>query len=154
MNITIRRMKRDDVDQVAILDRECHSLGEWGAEQFHRGIKDKLFLAVAEADGRIIGYIAAACEDDGCYICRIGVDQSMRQQGVGKRLVHECFRCLNRKREKLSVILQENETGVMDFFRRCSFRVWKINRGKFPENGEDTYLFGITRDVLEEIKGH
>lgn len=65
---------------------------------------------VAKKNGNIVG--AALCGSDGRYgyIHHLAVSKSMRKQGIGKSLVEECVRFLER-RHIIIMVRKNNEIG-------------------------------------------
>lgn len=90
----IRRMKPEDVRQVAAIERDTFSQ-PWSEQGFLESLAnpDTLFL-VAEGDttqeeSQIMGYVGMYCALDEGEITNVAVAQRFRKRGVGKGLIEE-----------------------------------------------------------------
>lgn len=118
MEIQVRRAKADELDAITKVEAECFPAAEAaGKEAFRRRLEtfpDSFF--VAEADGRIIGFINGCVTDertirdemfadsglhrpDGAYQSVFGLDvtEPFRQKGIAARLMN---RLIEDAREK------------------------------------------------------
>ncbi|MBI2868591.1 MAG: GNAT family N-acetyltransferase [Chloroflexi bacterium] len=124
--VVIRSIIEDDVDAVIALagslikKEEIVALGPGG----------KFDLSfVAEAGGRIVGYILARMVYLGiplsriCTIYGIIVDHEYRRQGIGDRLVSTLAeRCKQQGIQTVRALVDENDTELCDFARELGFR--------------------------------
>lgn len=91
---------------------------------------------IAEADGQIVGFAALEIYSPKLAEVRsLAVSESVRGQGVGKRLVEAC---INRARER-QILEVMAISSAEDFFRSCGFN--------FTLPDEKKAFFVQTRDV-------
>lgn len=99
----------------------CDALYETWIERSCQGYADRVL--VAEADGRLAGYIT--CHFDDPTNGRIGllaVDKHARGNGTGGQLVRECVRWFTRHgRTRITVVTQGRNVGAQRFYQKCGF---------------------------------
>jgi len=85
----IRRMREEDLTQVAELEKKCFSL-PWSEENLRQSLEDAnyLFLA-AENEGRITGYAGLLKVLDEGDVTNVAVDEAYRGRGIGSELVRQ-----------------------------------------------------------------
>ena len=88
MDIRVRGMKEDDVDQVVEIEREAFTT-PWSREAFMAEVnKNKLAkYMVAEVDGRVVGFGGMWLILNEAHITNIAVKEEYRGMGVGKRIL-------------------------------------------------------------------
>ena len=109
--LLIRRMRREDVDAVMAIDRQCFRV-PWSKTAFDAEARNVSgYYLVAESRGIVRGYIGAWIIMDEVHITTLGVDPGMRRQRIGERL--------------LAAVLEE---GVRRGARRATLEVRAGNR--------------------------
>jgi ribosomal-protein-alanine N-acetyltransferase len=87
--ITIRTARRDDVEDIAAIEREAFN-DPWSAGSFRALFGNPVVhFAVAEdtATGRIFGYVVAWMVVDEAEIANLAVSDGARRMGIGARLL-------------------------------------------------------------------
>ena len=124
----IRRVARRswEADYPAILSRETAESGfdEWyaPAELEAELAHPRTVLAVAEAEGTVVGFVHAVTDDELGHVLRLYVDPAHRRAGFGRRLldhvVDEMARLgIGRAR---ALVLADNDLGI-EFYRSAGF---------------------------------
>ena len=88
-NLTIRSARRDDVDDVAAIERRAFS-DPWSANSFRALFGNPLVhFAVAEdaLTGQVVGYVVMWFVVDESEIANLAVSDTLRRSGVGARLL-------------------------------------------------------------------
>lgn len=92
MDITIRPFAAEDIPAAAALDRELFSL-PWSERDYADLLThDYCFTLVAQADGRLIGFVSLQDLCGEGAIDKVMTDASCRRQGVAEALLREAFR--------------------------------------------------------------
>ncbi len=146
MDVEIRPFKPEDLDEVYAIERRSF-LWPWSKGvfiHFHR-VTPHLFL-VAEADGRVVGYVMGEMEEDNGvkvgHVVNIAVHEAYRRRGIGSRLMMEIeriFREMGAKRVKLEV--REGDEGARAFYRHLGYR----ETGRLKR-----YYWGLTAVKMEK----
>jgi ribosomal protein S18 acetylase RimI-like enzyme len=95
-------------------------------------------LYVHDDDGRPIGIVLAIAQPDGAVELKaVAVDESRQGQGIGARLLTAVLDDLKAGGVKRVVVGTGNAgIGVLAFYQKLGFRLWKIERDYFgPARG-------------------
>lgn len=113
MDIVIRKLKEEDVEQVCALEREAFSL-PWNREDFLQMISspNALYL-VADSKENVVGYAGCLCVLDEGDICNVVVNKNMRGLGIGSAIVKELIYRGNREFGIKDFTLEVRESNVV-----------------------------------------
>ncbi len=85
--MTIRLMKREDVSQIANLEKICFS-DPWSENSIASELDNRLSCwLVAEEQGRVVGYVGSQSVLDMADMMNIAVDPEYRRQGIAEQLI-------------------------------------------------------------------
>lgn len=111
--VVIRAAQRDDVDEVAAIERRAFN-DPWSAGSFRALFGNPLVhFAVAEdlLTGRIFGYVVAWVVVDEAEIANLAVADDARRGGIGARLLDHAI-AATRERSSRVVFLEVRESNV------------------------------------------
>lgn len=127
--IVIRRARPDDVTAVVALDEATTGQSKpdyWRdmIAQFSGAQADRRAFLVAEADGRVVGFISGeirafefGAEPRG-WVFAVAVDPTVRVKNVGTRLFDELCAIFQRAGiDKVSTLIERDSDLVLAFFR-------------------------------------
>ncbi len=131
MTVTVRRMHTQDTESVLRIDekitgRPCEA--QWESRIIDALARNPLGCLVAEAEGRVVGFILAdirgwefAIPKSG-WIEIVGVDPEYHGKGVARALIEKLeiyFR--NQNVERIMTMVNWNDGGLVGFFRALGF---------------------------------
>jgi ribosomal-protein-alanine N-acetyltransferase len=121
--ITIRRMTREDLDEVARLEKICFS-DPWSRKCFEEELEQQFCMPlVIMRDGRIVGYASLWHVEEQMEIANFAVSPEHRRRGIGRRLMQEV---LLESKEKgcTSVVLSVRESNLPaeNLYREFGFK--------------------------------
>lgn len=132
----VRRMMRNDIDTVLVLDRKI------GRGQSTISYRDLVitdpggsldFSFVCEYGGTVVGFILARLAYLGiplvgtCVIDGIAVDPDYQKHGIGSKLVSKVLdRCYDEGISTTRALIYEEDTDLSRFFQKLSFKRSKI----------------------------
>jgi len=130
--ITIRPMKPEDIDAVFELDRRITAV-ERAFTYVHliNGyIGGQIGCSfVAEANGRVIGFVLAAINyvpehaDEVCLIQTLGVDPAYRRRGIAGQLIRALIECTRSKgASKIRVMVDQHDQQLQALFESLDFQ--------------------------------
>ena len=141
--ITVRKMKKDDLDRVSQIEKECFST-PWSRDSFEDMIDNPATLyMVAEDNGYIVancGVIIAAGEGD---ICNVAVDPSYRKRGIAKLLLTRVMEEASKEMGVLSFTLEvrRSNTVAISLYEKLGFVNEGIRPGFYTSPKEDAVIF-------------
>lgn len=115
MDIKVRQAKKEDIDRICEIDRRSFD-HLWGRGVFEADLEDEMkALWVAEADGKILGYLDAfvlpSCNGE---VLRIAADPEFRRQKVAHNLLNFmiCYCNLIAAEKVLLEVNSENHAAI------------------------------------------
>lgn len=130
--VTIRPYTVDDYSSVISIYKEGELFDEVtdGEEALRSKSKqDPESLLVAEQDGFVIGTISIVEDGRMALLFRLGVRESARNQGVGKKLMIEAERILKERGHKeANLVVNDQNIELHGFYERKGYkkhRLWR-----------------------------
>jgi ribosomal protein S18 acetylase RimI-like enzyme len=131
MNVTVRRMRTQDAENVLRIDEKITGTpneAQWESRIIDQMTRNPLGCLVAEAEGKMVGFIFGeirgwefAIPKSG-WIEIVGVDPEYHGKGVARALIeklHVYFR--NHNVERVMTMVNWNDPGLVSFFRAVGF---------------------------------
>ena len=131
MKISVRRMRTQDAEAVLRIDEKITGTpheAQWESRIIERVCNNPLGCLVAEAQGKVVGFIFGdirgwefAIPKSG-WIEIVGVDPEYQGKGVARALIeklHVYFR--NHNVVKVMTMVNWNDGGLVSFFRTLGF---------------------------------
>ena len=141
--LTVRKMKKEDLDRVSQIEKECFST-PWSRDAFEDMIDNPLALyMVAEDNGYVVancGVISAAGEGD---ICNVAVDPAYRKRGIGEKLLSEIMNVASKELlvEAFTLEVRESNTAAISLYEKLGFVNEGIRPGFYTSPKEDAVIF-------------
>ena len=124
--VAIRPARRDDVDDVAAIERSAFN-DPWSAASFRALFGNPLVhFAVAEdpITGRIFGYVVAWVVVDEAEIANLAVSDDARRAGIGARLLdHAIEAARDRKSRVVFLEVRESNAAARALYSSRGFEV-------------------------------
>ena len=155
-NILIRRMKPEDVDEVAAIEQATFAR-PWSRESFRQEMernKAARYL-VAVRDGRIIGYAGAWIILDESHITNIAVAEAERGKGVGRRLTEALLQYISNLGAAYATLeVRVSNERAQHLYKSLGFVSVGKRKRYYEDNGEDAYLMVCEHmpDVEEDFE--
>ncbi len=141
----LRRMKREDVDQVSRLYQDANqfttlkNIHRWTLEGLH---KFPQLNFVIEKEQEIIGAISAVLKNKKCAeINDIAVEREYQSQQLGQKLMERLLQELKQQEiEKVTLWVHWKNSRAIPFYYRWGFKIKSISRtNNIPDvpDGED-----------------
>ena len=140
--ITVRAARREDLLQVVALEKRCF-VDPWEPEALEQElVADRLRLPlVAEAAGKVVGYLMAWKIVDQLHILNIAADPDLRRQGVGTALLFAAARkAFEMEMEEITLEVRESNQEARAFYREYGFVPTGLRQGYYADNGEDAII--------------
>lgn len=140
-NISILKMKKEDVHAVALLEKECFSC-PWSETSLLESLENEasVFLC-AKSNGKIVGYIGASVVLDEAYVSDIAVAKGERRKGIGKRLLEECENvCRKKGASFLSLEVRKSNEKARALYEKRGFCVLGERKNFYSEPRENALV--------------
>ncbi len=142
VGITIRTPLPGDLIQVVAMENRSF-VDPWSPDALEQELaSDSLRLPlVAEAGGKIVGYLMAWKIVDQLHILNIAADPDYRRRGVGTALLRAAS--VSAEEMGLGAItleVRESNNEARAFYRRHGFVATGLRRSYYADNGEDAII--------------
>lgn len=142
--VRIRRMRPEDVPQVAEIERRCFTV-PWEEGTFRRllGNGRARSWAAVDEDGAVAGYAVMWETDRGAQLGNLAVRADRRRRGLGRRLVRGALRAARSSgAEHLALEVRESNAPAIRLYRDLGFRQLDRRAGYYRSPREDALVMG------------
>lgn len=138
---SIRRMRREDVADVAKLERKIFN-DAWSEKAIQETLEQKQTMTLlAYEDKRLIGYVILYFVLEEGEIARIAVEDAYRRQGVASKMLSELeYLCEDNGVNKLLLDVRESNETARRFYERQGFVRDGIRKNYYSDPVEDGIL--------------
>lgn len=139
--ITIRRMEKRDVSEVAFLEGQYFS-NPWSEKSFSDAVcsDDTLYL-VAEKEGRVTGYCGFYLSYESADLCNMLVEEKMRKKGIALKLLNTAFPVLqNRHVARILLEVRKTNLHAIGLYEKSGFQKIGIRKAYYADPREDAVL--------------
>ena len=154
MNMIIRKMMLDDIEQVIAIDRVSFSL-PWPERSFRFELTDNPASRcwVGEVDGRLVGIIVAWLIVDEVHVATIATHPEFRRQGIAKRLLSHALRELRNEGAQSSFLeVRTSNYAAQEMYRKFGYEKSGIRPRYYRDNDEDALLMTLESLDVERLE--
>ena len=140
-NISILKITKEDVQAVALLEKECFS-SPWSETSLLESLENEtsVFLC-AKTDGKIVGYIGASVVLDEAYVSDIAVAKNERRKGIGEKLLEECEKiCREKGCSFLSLEVRKSNEAAKALYEKRAFCVLGERKNFYSDPRENALI--------------
>jgi ribosomal-protein-alanine N-acetyltransferase len=136
--LSFRPIKPADLDEIMAIERASFPF-PWSPRFFLQEIQVPCARSVlAQADGKIVGYVLFWLLPDEVDIHNIAVHSEYRRRGIGRMLLQQVVAAA-RKRQSNRVTLEVRKSNIaaQTLYRSAGFAMTGVRKGYYSDNGED-----------------
>ena len=136
----LRLMTEADLDAVTAIERDCFAR-PWSREHFMSEIlSDRALAVVAEAAGRIAGYLCLTVLFEEAEILDVAVAPEFRRSGIGNALIESAItESFSRGASVLRLEVRATSRPAIAMYEKFEFNQYGLRRAYY-ENGIDAVL--------------
>jgi ribosomal-protein-alanine N-acetyltransferase len=142
--IAIRRIRMEDVEEIAALERAIFP-DPWTRGAFRHEAEGSpeswSRVAVEPADGGILGYMVAWVIADEAHLANLATAPAARRRGVAQRLVDDLLdEALRRGARMVLLEVRRSNLAAQQLYRKNGFYTTMIRREYYRDNLEDALV--------------
>ncbi len=141
MKITVKKTEINDIEFIALLERETFSLPQSEKELLRMQADDSNILLTAFCDGERAGYIGAYTVAGESDIVTVATSPAFRRRGVARELLLSLFEQLSGKSEMIFLEVRESNTAARTLYESMGFAKIGTRRGYYKNPSEDAVLY-------------
>src|SRR5215207_120979 len=154
MNVLIRKMTLDDIEQVIAIDRVSFSL-PWPERSFRFDLTDNPASRcwVAEIDGKVAGMIVAWLIVDEVHVATIATHPDFRRRGVAKKLLAHTLQYLKEEGAQSSFLeVRASNFAAQEMYRKFGYEESGVRPRYYKDNDEDALLMTLETLDVESLE--
>lgn len=154
MNMIIRKMTMDDIEQVTAIDRVSFSL-PWPERSFRFELSDNPASRcwVAEVDGKLVGMIVAWLLVNEVHVATLATHPDFRRQGIAKRLLSHALRELRIEGAQSSFLeVRASNFAAQEMYRKFGYEESGVRPRYYRDNDEDALLMTLESLNVERLE--
>lgn len=146
MDVIIRGIKEEDIDDIVEIEKEAFST-PWSKESFITEIRDNLLAKylVAEIDERVVGYGGIWLILNEGHVTNIAVRESHKGKGIGNMIVEGliCY-CISQGIENMTLEVRKSNYIAQNLYKKYGFMEYGIRPKYYSDNNEDAIIMWRT----------
>jgi ribosomal-protein-alanine N-acetyltransferase len=145
MNMTIRKMTLEDINQVLAIDEASFSL-PWPARSFHFEVTNNPASRswVAEIEGQVVGMVVAWMIVDEIHIATIATHNDFRRQGIAEKLLIHTLKSAKEEGALTSFLeVRESNRFARQMYNKFGYVEVGRRRHYYKDNNEDAILMSL-----------
>lgn len=154
MNMIIRKMTMDDIEQVLVIDRMSFSL-PWPERSFRFELTDNPASRcwVAEMDGKLIGMVVAWLIVDEVHVATIATHPDFRRQGIAKKLLSHTLQHLRDEGAQSSFLeVRASNFAAQELYRKFGYEETGMRPRYYRDNDENALLMTLESLDVERLE--
>ncbi len=139
MTLQIRRMREDDINTVARLEREIFS-DPWSGDSFYHEVANTKFSypCVLTQDSIILGYAVVWYFAGELHIGNLAIAPQWQKHGYGKQLLEHIIKRFSRA-EVAYLEVRKSNTAAIRLYEKFGFNSLSVRKGYYSD-GEDAIV--------------
>ena len=140
-NIAIQRMTRDDIEEIARLERLCFS-DPWAKENFREELKHRFSVPLVVKSGQtIVGYMCLWRIEDEMEIANFAVSPEFRRRGIGRKMMERVhWEAGERGVTSLMLSVRESNLLAIKLYTGCGFVEVHRRKDYYRQPAEDAVV--------------
>ena len=140
-----RKGTKEDIKYIAELEAKTFTDAWTEKSVFDTFQQKQAFIAVAEDDGKLVGYCILYYVMDEAEIARIATCETVRRTGVGKGLLdYTCVFCKEKQVVRLLLDVRESNEGAIAFYQNYGFQTDGMRKNFYEMPKEDALLMSMS----------
>ena len=145
MNINIRFMRKEDIEDVFLLEQRIFE-DEWSLQSFYSELENPevSIPLVVEEDKQIIGYAIVWYYADELHISNFAISPEYRRRGLGRRLLNYIMNLVSDYKFAYLEVRMSNRPAIA-LYEQYGFEPLYV-RERYYRNGEDAVIM-VKRNI-------
>lgn len=154
-NVTIRRMGKEDIDQVIAIEEKAYGAHHWSKDSFLQEINNDLawYYSLLNRDNQLVAYAGTWHILEEAHITNIAVDVNHRRKGYGEALLkHILDDCYKEMIKYLTLEVRTSNKAAIALYEKYGFTSFGIRKKYYQDNNEDAIIMWTKNIFYDEFK--
>lgn len=148
VNYSIEELVREDINRILEIENASFR-SPWQRAVFETEFKNKnsYNIACKDESRNLVGYCLSWLIYDEIHILKVAVDESFRNQGIGKKLIVKTLEHFIPKGASHAVLeVRLDNYGAINLYEKLGFESLRIRRNYYAQTGEDALVMLLDLD--------
>lgn len=155
--ITIRKMRAEDVDDVIKIEQSAYGEHHWSKASFLNEIGNELALyySAISPDGKLVGYAGCWHILEEAHITTIAIAPEYRRRNYGqavlRRIIDDCYKS---KIKYITLEVRVSNIAAINLYSKYGFSSFGTRKGYYQDNNEDALIMWTKNIFFDEFKNN
>lgn len=155
MEITIKPMQKEDIDQVAEIEKAAYGEHHWSKDSFYEELSNKLahYSCAIKSDGEIVGFSGIWHIIDEAHITNIAVNPKFKKQKIGetllKNMIDECYKSMIKY---ITLEVRESNIPAIKLYEKYGFKSLGVRKNYYQDNNENALIMWTENIFWDKFK--
>ncbi len=149
MDIVIRAMDEEDIDEIVEIEKECFPT-PWSRDAFLTEIRENNLAVylVAELHGRVVGYGGMWLVLNEGHITNIAVKKDFRGLGIGDKILENLiYYCASKGVHNMTLEVRKSNIIAQNLYKKYKFVEYGLRPRYYSDNNEDALIMWRTNKL-------
>ncbi|HZK00872.1 MAG TPA: ribosomal protein S18-alanine N-acetyltransferase [Tissierellaceae bacterium] len=149
MDIVIRAMDEEDIDEIVEIEKECFPT-PWSRDAFLTEIRENNLAVylVAELYGRVVGYGGMWLVLNEGHITNIAVKKDFRGLGIGDKILENLiYYCASKGVHNMTLEVRKSNIIAQNLYKKYKFVEYGLRPRYYSDNNEDALIMWRTNKL-------
>lgn len=155
MDAVIRRMKKQDVEEVVKLEAMSYGEHHWSKESFYNELDNNLahYYCAVDTEGSLLGYGGCWHIFEEAHITTLSVHPDFRKKGVAQKILFQIIEdCYKNKIKYITLEVRESNVAAISLYEKNGFKSIGTRKGYYQDNNEDALIMFTENIWYEKFK--
>ena len=155
MNISIRKLQKEDIDQVIKIEEMAYGEHHWSRDSFINELDNNLscYFAAVDEINRLLGYIGSWFIFDEVHITTVAVHKNFQRQNIAHRLFLKLLEEAYKRMVKyLTLEVRVSNLPAISLYTAWGFKDVGVRKGYYQDNNEDALIMFSENIFHEKFK--
>ena len=135
---------RDDIPQLAEIERSCFSFPHTEEQIFHELTDSVHYYLIAKSGEELVGYVSMAKIIDEVYIGNVAVKEGFRREGVGDTLINALiYQCREDNCSFITLEVRNENYPAINLYKKHGSSITGIIKDYYSSPKDDAVIMTI-----------
>ena len=155
MEITIRKMKKSDVDGVIAIEEKAYGEHHWSKESFLNELSNELarYYCAVDSNENLVGYAGCWQILEEVHITNIAVSPDFRRNHIGQTLLKQIIDdCYKNMAKYITLEVRVSNIPAISLYEKFGFKSFGVRKGYYQNNNEDALIMWTENIFYDKFK--
>ena len=153
--ITIKPMKKENVDSVIDLETKAYGNHHWSKESFLNELSNELakYFCAFDENGKLVGYCGSWQILEEAHITNIAVSPEFRRKHIGEALLKKIIDiCYSNMVKYITLEVRVSNIPAIGLYEKYGFKSFGTRKGYYQDNNEDALIMWTENIFYDKFK--